>query len=178
MVVHMKMARVLAEGRNPERHEARWPASIRMSLRSLFAASAMLTSIPHGNAFTCFASADAVRQENPTAWPSWTMRAPGHEGNKCWYASTRAMAHDHRNPLLPAAESIGAREQPEREVDLTGSAAPGDAVRAPGPDIGSSFDDRFSPVHESGPPVAGSNLQRVIDLFSGRERPAAAGRAE
>lgn len=170
MVVHMKM--------NLERHEARTPASIRMSLRSLLAASAMLTSIPHGQAFTCFDSAEAVRQENPAAWPSWTMRAPGHEGNKCWYASTRAMAHDHRNPLMPTTESVGAREQSEREVDVTGSAAPSDAVRVPGPDMGSSFDDRFSPVHESGSPDAGSSLQRVIDLFGGRERPPAAGRAE
>jgi hypothetical protein len=41
---------------------------------------------------TCFPSASAVRQDNPTAWPSWTLRAPGHEGTKCWYAATRAAA--------------------------------------------------------------------------------------
>ena len=44
---------------------------------------------------TCFPSASAVRQDHPEAWPSWTSRAPGHEGTKCWYASTRAAAHDH-----------------------------------------------------------------------------------
>jgi hypothetical protein len=44
---------------------------------------------------TCFPSAFAVRQDNPTAWPSWTLRAPGHEGTKCWYAATRATVHDH-----------------------------------------------------------------------------------
>jgi hypothetical protein len=41
---------------------------------------------------TCFPSASDVRQDNPTAWPSWTLRAPGHEGTKCWYAGTRAAA--------------------------------------------------------------------------------------
>jgi hypothetical protein len=34
---------------------------------------------------TCFPSASAVRQEHPEAWPSWTLRATGHEGTKCWY---------------------------------------------------------------------------------------------
>jgi hypothetical protein len=39
---------------------------------------------------TCFPSASAVRQEHPEAWPSWTLRGPGHEGTKCWYPATRA----------------------------------------------------------------------------------------
>jgi hypothetical protein len=38
---------------------------------------------------TCFPSASAVRQDHPEAWPSWTLRAPGHEGTRCWYAATR-----------------------------------------------------------------------------------------
>jgi hypothetical protein len=44
---------------------------------------------------TCFASASAVRQDHPEAWPSWTLRALGHEGMKCWYPTTRTFAHDH-----------------------------------------------------------------------------------
>jgi hypothetical protein len=38
---------------------------------------------------TCYPSASAVRQEHPQAWPSWTMRALGHEGTRCWYPGTR-----------------------------------------------------------------------------------------
>jgi len=38
---------------------------------------------------TCFRSASAVRQNNPGQWPSWTLRAPGHEGSKCWYSTSR-----------------------------------------------------------------------------------------
>jgi hypothetical protein len=45
-------------------------------------------------AFTCYPSAPAVRQDHPDAWPAWTLRAPGHEGTRCWYAKTRAAAHD------------------------------------------------------------------------------------
>jgi hypothetical protein len=126
----------------------------------LLAGSAMLISIPHGHAFACFASAEAVRQENPAAWPSWTMRAPGHEGDKCWYASTRAAAHDHRNLLMPRTESIGAKEKLEREADVTAAATPGDTGRVPSPVMDPSFDDRFSAVHEGGSPDAGSKLQQ------------------
>jgi hypothetical protein len=44
---------------------------------------------------TCFASASEVRQHHPEAWPSWTLRARGHEGTKCWYPTNRTLAHDH-----------------------------------------------------------------------------------
>ena len=44
---------------------------------------------------TCLGSASAVRQHHPEAWPSWTLRARGHEGTKCWYPTTRTLAHDH-----------------------------------------------------------------------------------
>jgi hypothetical protein len=44
---------------------------------------------------TCLPSASAVRQDHPGAWPSWTLRSLGHEGTKCWYAETRATAHNH-----------------------------------------------------------------------------------
>jgi hypothetical protein len=36
-------------------------------------------------ASTCLPSASAVRQDHPGAWPSWTLRALGHEGAKCWH---------------------------------------------------------------------------------------------
>jgi hypothetical protein len=47
------------------------------------------------DASTCLPSASAVRENRPGAWPSWTLRAPGHEGIRCWYAATRATTHDH-----------------------------------------------------------------------------------
>jgi hypothetical protein len=41
---------------------------------------------------SCLPSASAVRQNHPGAWPSWTLRAPGHEGTRCWYATGRTTA--------------------------------------------------------------------------------------
>jgi hypothetical protein len=32
------------------------------------------------------------------------MRTRGHEGEKCWYPSARATAHDHRNDTAPNQE--------------------------------------------------------------------------
>jgi hypothetical protein len=34
----------------------------------------------------CYQSASDVRQNHPGSWPSWTLRTPGHEGTRCWYA--------------------------------------------------------------------------------------------
>jgi hypothetical protein len=47
----------------------------------------------------CFPSASAVRLEYPGGWPSWTLRAPGHEGVRCWYVATRTAVHDHRSEM-------------------------------------------------------------------------------
>jgi hypothetical protein len=161
----MKMVRYPRDAESLEWQGER--TSIRLSVRCLLAGFAMLVSIPPGHAaVTCFASAEAVRQENPTAWPSWTLRAPGHEGSKCWYASTRGAAREHRSLPVTKTQDEVAKEQLEREADVTGAATPSETVPAPGPAMSSSFDDRFSAVHEGASPEAGSKLQRVIDLFS------------
>jgi hypothetical protein len=44
---------------------------------------------------TCLSSASAVRETYPGEWPSWTLRAPGHEGRRCWYPAKRTTARDH-----------------------------------------------------------------------------------
>ncbi len=56
---------------------------------------------PSGHDSTCFPSASAVRLEHPGGWPSWTLRAPGHEGVRCWYVATRTVP-DHRNEMRRA----------------------------------------------------------------------------
>ena len=58
---------------------------------------------------TCFPSASAVRQDYPEAWPSWTLRAPGQEGTRCWYAAPRATAHARRGDTetVGTLESLG-----------------------------------------------------------------------
>jgi len=41
---------------------------------------------------TCLPSASAVRETYPGERPSWTLRAPGHEGRRCWYPAKRTTA--------------------------------------------------------------------------------------
>jgi len=55
---------------------------------------------------SCFASASAVLQDHPGALPSWTLRAPGHEGTKCWRAATRTRESDHRSEVMPTEKEI------------------------------------------------------------------------
>jgi hypothetical protein len=58
----------------------------------------------------CLPSAEAVRQEYPGAWPSWTTQAPSHKGVKCWYPAMRENharrmeAPSHETPSHKAAE--------------------------------------------------------------------------
>ena len=76
----------------------------------------VVASVP---ASPCFPSASTVRQEHPEAWPSWTLRAPGHEGTKCWYAATRATARDHQRAMLPTAPAIGSPRPQNGEYGST-----------------------------------------------------------
>jgi hypothetical protein len=67
-----------------------------------------------GHGSTCFPSASAVRLEHPGGWPSWTLKAPGHEGLRCWYVATRTAAHDHSSEIRrrETAQSIEKVEIP------------------------------------------------------------------
>ncbi len=47
----------------------------------------------------CFPSASAVRLEHPGGWPSWTLRAPGHVGARCWHVATRTAAPDRSSEM-------------------------------------------------------------------------------
>jgi hypothetical protein len=65
----------------------------------------------------CFPSASAVVQNHPGGWPTWTLRAPGHEGTMCWYAAARPRGSDHRprvsdprSEKTPVKEIVGTTE--------------------------------------------------------------------
>jgi len=74
------------------------------------AMAALCASFVGVHASPCLPSAPAVRQEHPGAWPSWTLRVPGHEGTKCWYPATRTTAHSHRYEVVPNRASIETRK--------------------------------------------------------------------
>jgi hypothetical protein len=92
----------------------KWP----LVVGALLASFVFLTN---ARAVECFSSAEAVRQQQPEAWPSWTLRAPGHEGAKCWYATTRGTAHQHPTGALalpPAATVDEVRSRAEVTVEV------------------------------------------------------------
>jgi hypothetical protein len=71
-------------------------------------------------AFTCYPSAAAVMQDRPDGWPSWTLRAPGHEGTRCWHATTPAAVHERRTELPPKRQRVGTLDNlrpPVRQAD-------------------------------------------------------------
>ena len=82
-------------------------------IRYLLGFLALFASSAEARDFVCLPSAAAVRREQPEAWPSWTLRAPGHEGTKCWYASARDTAHDHRNATMPRGNATAIVESVE-----------------------------------------------------------------
>jgi hypothetical protein len=74
-------------------------------------------SAASGHESFCFPSASAVLQNHRGAWPTWTLRAPGHEGTLCWYAAARPRGSDHRprafnhrSEMMPGKEIVGITE--------------------------------------------------------------------
>jgi hypothetical protein len=67
-------------------------------------------SAASGHDRSCFPSASAVLEHHQGAWPSWTLKAPGHEGTMCWYASARPRVRDHRSEIAPRKGTVGTTE--------------------------------------------------------------------
>jgi hypothetical protein len=82
-------------------------------------------SAASGHDRSCFPSASAVLQNHPEGWPTWTLKAPGHEGTMCWYASARPRASNHRREMTQTEkETVGTTENRL-------SAPPAPSMRAP-----------------------------------------------
>jgi hypothetical protein len=136
---------------------------------------ALCASFVDVRASPCLPSASAVRQEYPAAWPSWTMRTPGHEGEKCWYPATRASAHDHRDEIAPNDEAIETRQPQSKTAAGRRSSLPASlAVLGNTVDIfrptaeEDSFADRFAAVMREDSRGLSSILRFMIDPVAGR----------
>jgi hypothetical protein len=99
---------------------------------------ALLSGCVNAHASDCLTSAAAVRQRYPQAWPSWTLRAQGHEGTTCWYGATPATAHNHQDRRTGVEQGIRQTRVPE--------VSPPDVPR-PRPDPSASFAERFSAAY-------------------------------
>jgi hypothetical protein len=84
-------------------------------------------------ASACFASAAAVRQAYPDAWPSWTQRAADHSGVKCWFPASRE--NHSRSIERPSGGQVAER----RRSDTDGRAVASSAV-APDEDVPAAED--------------------------------------
>jgi hypothetical protein len=60
-----------------------------------------LSIAPNQDASTCFPSASAVLRNYPEGRPSWTLRAPGHEGTRCWYPTKRTAPDTRKDGDAP-----------------------------------------------------------------------------
>ena len=58
----------------------------------------------------CLSSAEAVRQEYPGSWPSWTTHAANHKGTKCWFPAMRENHSRHMETLLRKSAEAQANE--------------------------------------------------------------------
>ena len=90
------------------------PPTVRLNIKPAEAKSPKKQpSVSSAHDPSCLPSALAVLQNRPGGLPSWTLRAPGHEGTKCWHAAARPGGSDHRpkasdyrtvaNELFPAS---------------------------------------------------------------------------
>jgi hypothetical protein len=166
---------------SPTRHRVSW-SKRGLWVSSWLAASMMFASFD-ANAFVCLPSAEAVKQQDAAAWPSWTLRAPGFEGKKCWYGSTRAASHDHQKlpapvPAAPSPPAVVISEPRAPEPEVTGSATQFERARpaAPNrtavPNLDSTFEDRFlavCPTAERSVPGCGPQPQ-IIGRRSDRSK--------
>jgi hypothetical protein len=61
----------------------------------------------------CLSSPEAVRQEYPGSWPSWTTHAANHKGTKCWFPAMRENHSRHIETLLRKSAEAHAEAQPK-----------------------------------------------------------------
>jgi hypothetical protein len=68
---------------------------------------------------SCFAAASAVLQNHPGGWPTWTLRAPAHEGSICWFAAARPRGSDHRRERMPKEKETAETAEHELFAPVT-----------------------------------------------------------
>jgi hypothetical protein len=87
--------------------------------------AALVLFASFAGASPCLSSASAVRQEHPGSWPSWTLRAQGHEGIKCWFPTASAPGRDQTTrQISPAETATAVRASRSSTRDPDASAAP------------------------------------------------------
>jgi hypothetical protein len=142
-------------------------------------------SLEDVNASQCLSSAEAVRREYPSAWPSWTMQAANHKGVKCWYPAMRESRARHIDVSPHKDTSERRRIEPgvkDKTLDDDNQAAAAGELNVLGWNfrsrttrigpaimfeegalVESSFEDRFSAAFEVTSVSQPSVIQRMMD---------------
>lgn len=133
----------------------------------------------------CLPSAQAVREEVPGAWASWSMHVANHHGVKCWFPVARdnhshhveAAVHRtperrHHNDAADRDDDGNAGAKPAaapdayaaQRSDLTWAPVHAAAPAAvPPPPPPSSFEDRFSAARDAVTGQRPSLIQHMMD---------------
>jgi hypothetical protein len=141
----------------------------------------------------CLPSADAVQKQYPGSYASWTMHAPDHKGERCWFPAMRENHSRHIEAVLrSAAQTLMRKDAKQRQnvepaaADKTPEGTPvafvgemkdlGWSFRARTIGVGSgnaaeevaapeetSFDDRFAAAREVQSAQKPSVIQRMMD---------------
>jgi hypothetical protein len=104
------------------RHSAQ--AGRRKCLFVFGALLAVFVGVSRSQALDCLPTADAVKQQYPGSWPSWTSRAPGHAAERCWYPASRTTAHQHPKWTQAPVAARKAAEPLESPEETSGIGAP------------------------------------------------------
>jgi hypothetical protein len=141
----------------------------------------------------CLPSAEAVRQQYPGSWASWTTRVANHKGEKCWFPAMRENHARHIEVALRrAAQKLLHKDKDAQrdgvEADAADKAAAGKPVafavemnqlgwsfRTRSANVGpaavstevdvadSSFEDRFAAARNITSVQKPSVIQRMMD---------------
>ncbi len=68
--------------------------------------TAFIGMAPAADATECLSSASAVWAAHPGSHATWRLRLPGHEGEKCWFASSSESKVKHADTSRDADHEI------------------------------------------------------------------------
>jgi hypothetical protein len=92
-------------------------AVVLLMLPAPAAAVYLATSMEDVNASgQCLPSAEAVKQQYPGSWASWTFRSANHKGEKCWFPAMRENHSRHiETALRRAAQRLMHNDAPRQQ---------------------------------------------------------------
>jgi hypothetical protein len=79
----------------------------------------------------CLSSPEAVRQEYPGSWPSWTTHAANHKGTRCWFPAMRENHSRHIETLLRKTAEAQANEAQTHKAEQRRQTEPAVGSKTP-----------------------------------------------